>query len=176
MRYRYLLSLDEVIQNLMDHDEVMKTLIYVVATGSFQVFKFIIELIDPESLQMSIEGNMTQIFPKRKQLLNDINISTNYSLMHYACASGSRSILEFLISRPELNIFSNDNPSKEAPLHWWISNNQKWVLPTLLKEYIFHGEDINIKDVNGHTPLFIAAIKGYQEIFYWLIDYTESDM
>ena len=152
--FRFLLSLDEVIQSLSSQLEMWRTLVYVVAIGSYQIFKFIIELIEPESLRMPIESISLTSKSNEESISKAINFDITYSLMHYACASGSIPILEYLIKRPELNIFSNDNPTKESPLHWWVSNNQKSVLPTIVKEYISHDVDINVKDINGHTPLF----------------------
>ena len=153
-----------------------RTLVYVVAIGSYQIFKFIIELIEPESLRMPIESISLTSKSNEESISKDINFDITYSLMHYACASGSIPILEYLIKRPELNIFSNDNPTKESPLHWWVINNQKEILPILINEYIQQEMDVNITDINGHSPLFVAAIKGFKEIFYMLLEKTNSDM
>lgn len=79
-------------------------------------------------------------------------------------------IFEFLLSRPELNLFSSDNPSNETPLHWAVSNDQKDILPLVLAQYKKHDMDLDIKDINGHTPMFLAAVKGYKACFQLLLE------
>ena len=74
-------------------------------------------------------------------------------------------IFEYLIEREELNLFSNDNPSHETPLHWAVCNQQESMLPLIINEYKKNEMDLDIKDINGHTPLFVAAIKGFYQIF-----------
>ena len=155
---------------------MLKTFVFVIAIGSYQIFKFIIELVEPESLRMPIDNIPTSSKVNEIKIPKAINFDTTYSLMHYACASGSVPILEYLIRRPELNIFSNDNPSRESPLHWWVINNQKEILSLLIQEYEHQDMDINITDINGHSPLFVAAIKGFKEIFFTLSNNSRSDM
>lgn len=50
------------------------------------------------------------------------------------------------------------------------------MLALLLSEYSKHEMDVNIKDINGHSPLFVSAIKGYKGIFYDLLRKGGGDM
>ena len=43
------------------------------------------------------------------------------------------------------------------------------MLPLIINEYKKNEMDLDIKDINGHTPLFVAAIKGFYQIFYVLM-------
>jgi len=49
------------------------------------------------------------------------------------------------------------------------------MLPLLVKQYHDRGISLNVRDINGHSPLFVAAIKGFRPIFNMLLD-AGSDM
>jgi len=44
------------------------------------------------------------------------------------------------------------------------------MLPLILEKYKQAEMNLNVKDINGHTPLFVAAIKGYYKLFDILIE------
>ena len=138
---------------------MMKTLIYVVSTGSVQIFNLLMELLKPDSLRMPFTGQPQYLKPQEREIPRSFEFSLSYSLLHYAWASGWIPIFQYLISREELNLFSDDNPSNESPLHWAVCNKQEVMVGLIINEYKKHEMDLNIKDINGHTPLFVAAIK-----------------
>lgn len=56
-----------------------------------------------------------------------------------------------------------------------VNNEQMTMLPLLVKQYHDRGISLNVRDINGHSPLFVAAIKGFRPIFNMLLD-AGSDM
>jgi hypothetical protein len=162
------LSIDEVIKSLLDHDEMMKTFIYVVSTGSITIFKLLVELLEPESFKMP-ETDSNYSMNLRKKGVSKIEFSFDYSLLNYVWASGCIPIYKYLIENSDLDLFSNDNPTKETPLHWAVCNEQEAMISLLIQEYTVDDEDLNVRDINGHSPLFVAAVKGYRKIFDTLL-------
>lgn len=81
--FRFLLSLDEVLKSLLDHTEMMKTFIYTVSTGSIQIFKLLIELLEPESLRMPVTNDLNFMFNADKHISKTLKFDTSYSLLHY---------------------------------------------------------------------------------------------
>ena len=80
----FLLSLKEVIESLDDYLELLNTLIYTISTGSFELFKLIIQIIQPDSLETPPCDNLNYDDPNDKEILKAMQINTNYSLLHYA--------------------------------------------------------------------------------------------
>ncbi|KAK0067730.1 ankyrin repeat protein [Biomphalaria pfeifferi] len=95
-------------------------------------------------------------------------------LMEWTIESGSKKILNFLISKgADVNskiLKRSPNSSTQAlnfvyPLHLCVANENL----DLIKELVQSGADVNIVDANGDTPLFHACAKNSLGIINYLL-------
>lgn len=86
-------------------------------------------------------------------------------------AKGNEEIFNYLVRR-ELSLCRKEwiNPSNESPLHWAVLNNNKLMVWLLIQEYKHKNGNVDEENINKHTPLFLASIKGFQEVFSILLE------
>lgn len=80
----YLLSLKEVIESLDVYTELHQTLIYAISLGSYEMFKLVIDITQPPSLEIAPGESVDFMNPNDPYLLETMNNDLNYSLLHYA--------------------------------------------------------------------------------------------
>jgi len=66
----------------------MKTFIYVVSTGSMEIFKLLVDLLEPESFQIPLGNLLSNLVAHNStqsldEISSQIDFSTDYSLLHY---------------------------------------------------------------------------------------------
>jgi ankyrin repeat protein len=89
----------------------------------------------------------------------DINVinstnKLNYSSLHKAVEGGFTLIVDYLLSNHAyVNIFTSDEKAT-APIHIACSNGFIDIVELLVK----YGSDINVKCVNGDTPILLVNI------------------
>ena len=67
---------------------MMKTFIYVVSTGSMEIFKLLVDLLEPESFQIPLGNLLSNLVAHNStqsldEISSQIDFSTDYSLLHY---------------------------------------------------------------------------------------------
>ena len=84
-------------------------------------------------------------------IINSTN-KLNYSSLHKAVDGGFTLIVDYLLSKhANANIFTSDEKAT-APIHIACSNGSIDIVELLIK----YGSDINVKRVNGDTPILLV--------------------
>jgi len=69
-------------------------------------------------------------------------------------------------------LLDQENPSKEAPIHWAVLKNNYGIVKSLIREHRAlsreEGDDftgaLDLENINQQTPFFVATIKGFLDI------------
>ncbi|CCD72482.2 Palmitoyltransferase [Caenorhabditis elegans] len=85
-------------------------------------------------------------------------------LLHWAAINNKLDIIQLLLShRADINLIGGN--MKSTPLHWACYNSQFGAVMALVK----NGADPTIKNINGETPLHLAACTGNFIIIAYLL-------
>jgi ankyrin repeat protein len=105
-----------------------------------------------------------------KHPLLDVNMiinseGDNYTMLHTAVRFNQGHIVQFLTTRPGINLNLVESEFQYTPLMLAVVKNYKWSIDVLLNA----GADITIPARNGRTPLYVAIEKSQISTFQTLI-------
>lgn len=122
-----------------------------------------------------------------------------YNLLHFAASGGDLAIFQFILDQCQIldqELFDNQsNRTKETPLHWAVSCCHKEIVQIIVKKMRIirdqerQGQSLRPEDFNistqedaktypelldipnkaGHTPFFMAILRGHLEIAEMLL-------
>lgn len=110
-----------------------------------------------------------------KHPLIDINMvinseGDNYTMLHTAVRFNQGHIVQFLTTRPGINLNLVESEFQYTPIMLAVIKNYKWSIDVLLNA----GADITIPARNGRTPLYVAVEKSQISTFQTLISVSTT--
>ncbi|KAI2625656.1 ankyrin [Hypoxylon sp. NC1633] len=122
-------------------------------------------------LHYAARGNKTQNMNFLLQKLSELHLYNipgykGNSPLHYAAASGNVDAASALLRQKGI-LVDSQNEAGQTALHLAAGNNLIDVCSTLLKA----GADVDIQDINGFTPLYIAIRKRFAEVLMNMLNY-----
>lgn len=85
----------------------------------------------------------------------DINDARGFSVFYHACRTSSIEAMQYLLNLSQIDINKRYGPLQATVLHASVCVGSAATIDLLLKQ---NNINLNLKTVNGHTPLHIAAL------------------